>query len=206
MDTNWKNDPRLKAMSKEKLNLLTEFAERIEHTNKNNLMEAFMSINMEARQKGIQFNDKETALLVTILSSGMAPAEKKKAGYAENDVKKNWQGRADTAPLPSSKTCTIPKSSETFHISAITILVCPVADCTSSFALASGRRIQPAEPLSADAVKQWRKISRPLTLAPQSSLVVQRKGIVNNTAERLPPGSSAEFHVLGVVDVLTSLL
>ena len=83
MDTNWKNDPRLKAMSKEKLNLLTEFAERIEHrseehTNKNNLMEAFMSINMEARQKGIQFNDKETALLVTILSSGMAPAEKKK--------------------------------------------------------------------------------------------------------------------------------
>ena len=66
MDTNWKNDPRLKAMSKEKLNLLTEFAE------------AFMSINMEARQKGIQFNDKETALLVTILSSGMAPAEKKK--------------------------------------------------------------------------------------------------------------------------------
>ena len=42
------------------------------------LMEAFMSINMEARQKGIQFNDKETALLVTILSSGMAPAEKKK--------------------------------------------------------------------------------------------------------------------------------
>ena len=78
MDTNWKNDPRLKAMSKEKLNLLTEFAERIEHTNKNNLMEAFMSINMEARQKGIQFNDKETALRGTILSSGMAPAEKKK--------------------------------------------------------------------------------------------------------------------------------
>lgn len=37
-----------------------------------------MSINMEARQKGIQFNDKETALLVTILSSGMPPAEKKK--------------------------------------------------------------------------------------------------------------------------------
>ena len=103
MDTNWKNDPRLKAMSKEKLNLLTEFAERIEHTNKNNLMEAFMSINMEARQKGIQFNDKETALLVTILSSGMAPAEKKKLDTLTQ------------RPLPS-KTCTIPKSSETFHI------------------------------------------------------------------------------------------
>ncbi|WP_455649135.1 hypothetical protein [Enterocloster citroniae] len=37
-----------------------------------------MSINLEARQKGIQFNDKETALLVTILSSGMPSTEKKK--------------------------------------------------------------------------------------------------------------------------------
>ena len=44
MDTNRKNDPRLKAMSKEKLNLLTEFAERIEHTNKNNLMEDRKSV------------------------------------------------------------------------------------------------------------------------------------------------------------------
>ena len=78
MDNSWKQDPRLKAMNKDKLAMLTEFAERIEHSDKNNLMEAFMSINMEARQKGIQFNDKETALLVTILSSGMPPAEKKK--------------------------------------------------------------------------------------------------------------------------------
>lgn len=114
MDTNWKNDPRLKAMSKEKLNLLTEFAERIEHTNKNNLMEAFMSINMEARQKGIQFNDKETALLVTILSSGMAPAEKKKLDMLKM-MSKTGRTALTQRPLPS-KTCTIPKSSETFHI------------------------------------------------------------------------------------------
>lgn len=78
MDVGWKKDPRLKGMSQEKLTLLTEFANRIEHTDKNKLMEAFMSINLEAQQKGVQFNDKETALLVTILSSGMPPAEKKK--------------------------------------------------------------------------------------------------------------------------------
>ena len=41
MDANWKKDPRLKSMSKEKLALLTEFADRIEHTEKNKLMEAF---------------------------------------------------------------------------------------------------------------------------------------------------------------------
>lgn len=78
MDASWKKDPRLKSMSQEKLALLTEFADRIEHTEKNKLMEAFMSINLEAQQKGVQFNDKETALLVTILSAGMPPAEKKK--------------------------------------------------------------------------------------------------------------------------------
>lgn len=78
MDANWKKDPRLKNMSREKLELLTEFANRIEHTEKNKLMEAFMSINLEAQQKGVQFNDRETDLLVTILSSGMPPAEKKR--------------------------------------------------------------------------------------------------------------------------------
>ena len=78
MDNSWKQDPRLKAMNKDKLAMLTEFAERIEHSDKNNLMEAFMTINMEARQKGVQFNDRETDLLVNILSSRMPPSEKKK--------------------------------------------------------------------------------------------------------------------------------
>lgn len=78
MDNNWKQDPRLRGMSKEKLALLTEFADRIGRTDKTNMMEAFMNINLEAQQKGVQFNDKETALLVNILSSGMPPAEKKK--------------------------------------------------------------------------------------------------------------------------------
>ena len=54
MDNSWKQDPRLKAMNKDKLAMLTEFAERIEHSDKNNMMEAFMAINMEARQKGVQ--------------------------------------------------------------------------------------------------------------------------------------------------------
>ena len=40
--------------------------------------EAFMAMNMEAKQRGLQFNDKETNLIVSILTSGMAPEEKKK--------------------------------------------------------------------------------------------------------------------------------
>ncbi len=78
MDADWKNDPRLKAMDKEKVKLLEHFADRIKHTEKNQLMEAFMAMNLEAKQRGLQFNDKETNLIATILTSGMAPAEKKK--------------------------------------------------------------------------------------------------------------------------------
>ena len=78
MDASWKQDPRLKAMDKRKLDFLTAFAERVEHTDKANLMETFMAINLEAKQKGIQFNDKETSLLVAILSANMAPDQKKK--------------------------------------------------------------------------------------------------------------------------------
>lgn len=78
MDNTWKQDPRLKNMSREKLTLLTEFAERIGHTEKADLMHTFLSILTESNQKGIQFNDKETALLVDILSTQMAPQDKKK--------------------------------------------------------------------------------------------------------------------------------
>ncbi len=78
MDDTWKTDPRLASMSREKLELLTKFSERLKQTDKSNLMEAFVSINTEARQRGLSFNDRETALLVNILSAHMPPSEKKK--------------------------------------------------------------------------------------------------------------------------------
>lgn len=78
MEADWKKDPRLKAMNPEKIKLLEHFAERVQHTEKNQLMQAFMAMNMEARQRGLQFNDKETNLVVSILTSGMAPEERKK--------------------------------------------------------------------------------------------------------------------------------
>lgn len=78
MDTSWKQDPRLKGIDPKKLTLLTQFAEQIEGTEKGNLMEAFMSINLEAQEKGVRFNDRETALLVSILSANMSPKDKKR--------------------------------------------------------------------------------------------------------------------------------
>ena len=53
MDISWKQDPRLEDISPEKLTLLTQFAEQIERTDKNHLMEAFMTVNLEAQEKGL---------------------------------------------------------------------------------------------------------------------------------------------------------
>lgn len=78
MDDSWKNDPRLKAMDKEKLELLTRFAAQAGESKKENLPQALMSIYSEAQRMGIHFNDKETSLLINILSAHMAPQEKKK--------------------------------------------------------------------------------------------------------------------------------
>ena len=73
MNTNWKQDPRLKNMNPKKLSLLTEFAKRVETTPKDQLLPTLLSLNAEASQKGIQFNDEETDLLISIMSANMNP-------------------------------------------------------------------------------------------------------------------------------------
>lgn len=76
MDTSWKTDPRLKNMSPEKLQYLTHLAETAEQTPKDRLMPLFMSIASGAGR--FQFSDDETDLIVSIMTSRMSAAEKKK--------------------------------------------------------------------------------------------------------------------------------
>lgn len=75
---NWKNDPRLNNMSKEKLDYITSFAERLGKMPKSQLMSTFLTMQAETSQKGIRFNDQETDLLVSVLSANMSPEERKR--------------------------------------------------------------------------------------------------------------------------------
>ena len=84
----WKKDPRLRMMNPEKVRLLEHFADRIRHTEKNQMLEAFMAMNLEAKQRGLQFNDKETDLIAGILTSEMVPADKKKLDMLKKLSKK----------------------------------------------------------------------------------------------------------------------
>ena len=78
MNANWKQDPRLKNMNPQKLSMLNEFAKRVETTPKDQLLPTLLSLNAEASQKGIQFNDQETDLLISIMSANMDQNERKR--------------------------------------------------------------------------------------------------------------------------------
>lgn len=76
--TDWKKDPRLKAMDPRKLEILEDFSRRLRRTPGPNTISALLSLQAEAAAQGIQFTDQETSLLVSILAADMAPADQKK--------------------------------------------------------------------------------------------------------------------------------
>ena len=78
MNTNWKQDPRLKKMEPKKLQILTEFARQVETAPKNQLLTTLLTLNMKAQEQGVSFSNDETELLVSIMSQEMSPAEKKR--------------------------------------------------------------------------------------------------------------------------------
>lgn len=78
MPNDWKNDPRLKSMNPEKLQVLSDFAEQIRNTPKDQMMSALAALNLTAREKNIQFSDQETDLLASILTANLNPSERKK--------------------------------------------------------------------------------------------------------------------------------
>lgn len=93
MDDSWKNNPRLKTMDKEKLELLTRFAEQAGRSKKEELPQTLMAIHLESQKQGIHFNDKETALLINILSAHMTPKEKKKVDLLKMISQKLMAGK-----------------------------------------------------------------------------------------------------------------
>ncbi|HIX16215.1 MAG TPA: hypothetical protein H9740_10940 [Candidatus Hungatella pullicola] len=78
MNNNWKQDPRLNSMDPNKIALLSEFAKKVETAPKNQLIQTLLALNLEAREKNVSFSDQETELLLSILSAGMSPAERKR--------------------------------------------------------------------------------------------------------------------------------
>lgn len=78
VNPDWKNDSRIKSLNPEKIRFLTELSEQIRRTPRPQLMNQLLSINLEARKRGIVFTDGETELLTEILTERLSPAERGK--------------------------------------------------------------------------------------------------------------------------------
>ena len=62
-----KNNPALKDISKEKLDLLLSYVTEAEKLKQNEVMPYFLSITKKAQAQGISFNDSETEVILNIL-------------------------------------------------------------------------------------------------------------------------------------------
>lgn len=79
-----KNNPALKDISTEKLELLVTLVTKAETLKQNELMPFFLSITKEANSKGVSFNDAETEVILNVLKKKMSPADIKKIDMIRN--------------------------------------------------------------------------------------------------------------------------
>jgi hypothetical protein len=79
-----KNNPALKNISKEKLDLLLSYVTEAEKLKQNEIMPYFLSITKKASAEGISFNDDETEVILSILKKKMSPADIKKIDMIKN--------------------------------------------------------------------------------------------------------------------------
>ena len=79
-----KNNPALKDISPEKLDLLVTLVTKAETLKQNELMPFFINITKEANSKGLTFNDSETEIILNVLKKKMSPSEIKKIDMIRN--------------------------------------------------------------------------------------------------------------------------
>ncbi len=84
MNDTLKNDPRLKNMDKDRLELLLSFARTLEKTPQNQKMQTLLSMNQTMAARGLTFSPEETDLLFSILTESLSPSEKKRAQMIRN--------------------------------------------------------------------------------------------------------------------------
>lgn len=79
MENDFWNNPMLKSMSPEKLQFLMNFASKDKPTEMKDMMPFLLSTMNTAKSKDIQFTDRETELLISLLKQNMTEEESAKA-------------------------------------------------------------------------------------------------------------------------------
>lgn len=78
MDQNWKNDPKLKSISREKLDMLQTLAENGMGKSPGELMPYIMSVITQNQKNSFKFSPEEISVIIEVLKSGKTPREAEK--------------------------------------------------------------------------------------------------------------------------------
>lgn len=78
MGNDWMNDPRIQNIDKSKLFLLSELAKQSSGKTSKDMAPFLLAAMNQAKQKGVQFNDSEIDLIISVMKSNMNKEEQKK--------------------------------------------------------------------------------------------------------------------------------
>ena len=99
----WINNPALKDMDPEKLELFKFAASQVEGKSGNAMAPIMMSLITNANKKGIQFTPDEVSLILQILKQGKSPAEQQNIDKTVQLVTTMMKNQMKTQQKPPKK-------------------------------------------------------------------------------------------------------
>ncbi|MDO5134676.1 MAG: hypothetical protein Q4D55_01380 [Eubacteriales bacterium] len=78
MEQDWKSNPKLAGMNKEKLDLLSSLASQGIGKSPSELLPFLMGAASQGKQKGLKFNKEEIDTIIQVLKMGKSPQEAEK--------------------------------------------------------------------------------------------------------------------------------
>jgi hypothetical protein len=83
----WKNHPNLAGIDQEKLAMLQGLAQQGAGKNPSDMLAFLMQAASQGKKSGLNFNDKEIALIIEVLKMGKSPAEAERLDRMVNLMK-----------------------------------------------------------------------------------------------------------------------
>lgn len=74
----FQNNPALKGISPQKLSFLMEFAQKNDHTRRQDLLPLLFATSTAAKEKGISFSDEEQSLIISLIRQQLSDSEQVK--------------------------------------------------------------------------------------------------------------------------------
>lgn len=78
MDKNWRNNPKLKGIDPNKLNILIDLLSQADTKKNDELIPFFLAATAKANSMGVSFSDNETDLILNVLKTNMTEEEIKR--------------------------------------------------------------------------------------------------------------------------------